>query len=145
MINIYIAHRLLQDFGLSSVHANGYEGLYLKVKRDSDVILRIANIKPPDSFDSSGLLKYCRRNWLVIRNKPGLSEYGKFVALFSLIQMQIRFYKAKGDKATVSLLAVVLIEYSHEIPDWVPGPKNLISFILLATLISTLIAIVLIR
>jgi hypothetical protein len=52
MENLYIAYRLLQDFGIGKICKTDSESSYLNLKSRSDVTLRIAKIDLTFSIDN---------------------------------------------------------------------------------------------
>ena len=115
MFNLYAAHRLLEDHGMGYVNKNKYEHDYLLIKRDSDLTVRLSKTVINETHELGCLREYYKNNWLAIKQKEGLSPYGKFVALFSFTQILLKCYINRGDLSTAALLAFMFTEYSSEI------------------------------
>ena len=91
MKNLYIAYRLLEDYGIGKISRNDFEPLYQRIKSRSDLTLRLAKVDMTISIDS--LEAYFNTNWTTIKETKDLSGYGKLVSLFTLFQLLVCKYK----------------------------------------------------
>ena len=70
MENFYLAHRLLEDFGIGKVCRTDYEFTYQKIKSRSDLTLRLARIDM--NFPIENLEAYVKSNWTTIKETENL-------------------------------------------------------------------------
>ena len=113
MENLYIAHRLLEDFGIGKICKTNFEPSYLKIKSRSDLTLRIAKIDL--TFPIDNLETYIKTNWTTIKETENLSDIGKLVSLFTLYQMLVCKYKIISDTTSIAFLAFLFVELSSEV------------------------------
>lgn len=113
MENLYIAYRLLEDYGIGKISRNDFEPLYQKIKSRSDLTLRLAKVDMTITIDS--LETYFNTNWTTIKGTKDLSGYGKLVSLFTLFQLLVCKYKIVCDTKSISFLAFLFVERSSEL------------------------------
>ena len=116
MENLYLAHRLLEDFGIGKVCRTDYESTYQKIKSRSDLTLRLARIDM--NFPIENLEAYVKSNWTTIKETENLSDVGKLVSLFTLFQLLVCKYKIISDTNSIAFLAFLFIELTSEILNW---------------------------
>ena len=113
MENLYIAYRLLEDFGIGKICKTDFEPSYLNLKSRSDLTLRIAKIYLTFSIDN--LENYMKTNWTSIKETENLSDFEKLVCLFTLYQLLVCKYKIISDTTSIAFLAFLFIELSSEL------------------------------
>ena len=113
MENLYIAYRLLEDFGIGKICKTDFEPSYLNLKSRSDLTLRIAKIDLTFSIDN--LENYMKTNWTSIKETENLSDFGKLVSLFTLYQLLVCKYKIISDTTSIAFLAFLFVELSSEV------------------------------
>lgn len=116
MENLYIAYRLLEDFGIGKIPRTHNEQWYQKIKSRSDTTLRLARIDMSPPIDD--LEAYFKANWSTIKETQNLSNAGKLVSLFTLFQLLVCKYKIVSDLNSVAFLALQFSELASEIPNW---------------------------
>ena len=114
MENLYIAYRLLEDFGIGKISRNDFESLYQTIKTRSDLTLRLAKVDMTVTIDN--LETYFNANWTTINETEDLSDYGKLISLFTLFQLLVCKYKIVCDTKSISFLAFLFVERSSDIP-----------------------------
>ena len=116
MKNLYIAHRLLKEYGLTKVVIESqYEEMFACLMTDSELMLQREIVIPIISNEHDMLVFYLRQ-WEEIKLVTS-NQYSQRLALFTLTRHLLKRYKSNKSYAMMSLMSTLLARCLDEQPE----------------------------
>jgi hypothetical protein len=108
MKSVYIAHRLLEEFGIADGKwRTEDEQLYQRLKQDSSKLLVTRDIPLPNIDEGGELLGYCLKSWCDIKD-ASFNSYTRILSQFTLTWMFAQKYKGTENQGLIPVLTSTL-------------------------------------